>query len=169
MSKEPLQITVPDPESMEAWGASLAKSLLSLGLDECLITLSGPLGAGKTTFIRGFMRGMGYFGSVKSPTYTWVEPYVLETGKVHHFDLYRLNHPAELESIGFRDYIDRAYCLIEWPEKGQGYLPPVDIQLQIAPVGDLLVRQLSIIKNSHRGEDVVVKWMGSKNTKHNPQ
>lgn len=95
-----------------------------------VITLEGVLGAGKTTFVRGFLRELGFQETVKSPTFTLVESYFLETMDIYHFDLYRLTYPQELEFIGFRDYLtEKSLIFIEWPEKGEGFLPPFDISL----------------------------------------
>jgi tRNA threonylcarbamoyladenosine biosynthesis protein TsaE len=109
-------------------GIILARSLNGHGR----IYLRGDLGAGKTTLCRGIIRAMGHVGAVKSPTFTLVEPYTFSGGQVYHFDLYRLNDPDELEYIGVDDYFNSgALCLVEWPEKAEGSLPPVDLDIEL--------------------------------------
>ena len=124
-----LCVTVETEASMEWLGRQLAQSTGTGGLT---VALQGTLGAGKTTFTRGFLRQCGHLGTVKSPTFTLVEPYDLAEGSVYHFDLYRLLDPTELEWLGVRDYFSpNTRCLVEWPERGVGVLPIFDLQVTI--------------------------------------
>ncbi|WP_374351980.1 tRNA (adenosine(37)-N6)-threonylcarbamoyltransferase complex ATPase subunit type 1 TsaE [Chitinimonas sp.] len=116
--------------------AYLADEAATLALGEMLagalrggmtIFLLGDLGAGKTTLTRGILRGLGFTGRVKSPTYTLVEPYVISNLYLHHFDLYRFADPLEWEDAGFREMFNPAsVCLVEWPDKAEGLLPEPD-------------------------------------------
>ncbi len=107
--------------------------------------LHGPLGAGKTTFVRHLLRALGVQGRVKSPTYTVMEPYAVGGLAVSHFDFYRFNDPREWLDAGFRDvFSEPGLKLAEWPDKAQGLLPVPDLRLHIEPAadGDLRVLQL---------------------------
>ena len=95
-----------------------------------VLYLHGELGAGKTTFARGFMSGLGVPGPVKSPTYTLLELYPAGALTVVHLDLYRLNGAADIERLGLREWAEAMHVwLIEWPERGAGRLPRADISL----------------------------------------
>lgn len=139
-------VRAPDEVAMLALGASLYKALEIASV----VYLEGDLGMGKTTLSRGIVQAAGHAGAVKSPTYTLVEPYQLEGGTIYHFDLYRLNDPEELEFMGIRDYFtDFRLALIEWPERGAGFLPPADLVVTIQP--DLPGRQVDLKAQSPRG------------------
>ena len=126
-----LRVLLANEQKMHAFGEEIAKAVTCVNRP-LLIVLNGDLGAGKTTLSRGILLGLGHMGAVKSPTYTILEPYDLEIGKVFHFDLYRLMDPEELYDIGFNDYLSEAQlCMIEWPDKGGGLVPKADISLQI--------------------------------------
>jgi tRNA threonylcarbamoyladenosine biosynthesis protein TsaE len=123
-----LSMDLADEAATLALGGRLAH-VLRPGLSVWLI---GDLGAGKTTLARGLLRGLGFMGRVKSPTYTLVELYALSRFNLYHFDLYRIADPDEWEDAGFREYFnDTSVCLVEWPEKAKGVLPLPDMQVRL--------------------------------------
>ena len=122
----------------------------------CLIFLSGDLGAGKTTFVRGCLRAAGFQGAVKSPTFTLVEEYALSDRVLFHLDLYRLNDPEELEWMGIRDYFrPAATCFIEWPERGAGRLPEPDLAIRLAL--EPAARRAELSAHTEKGRAILAK------------
>ncbi len=141
-----------DESAQVAFAARVANHLKS----EFVMLLNGDLGTGKTTFARGFIHGSGFDGLVKSPTYTLVEPYAISRKRTcYHFDLYRLAEPEELEFIGARDYFNETdVCLIEWPEKAAGFLPPADWDCEFEYLNR--GRNLTVSALSDKGKELML-------------
>jgi len=143
---------LPDAAASEALGFALAAGVVP----GRVLHLRGDLGAGKTTVVRGILRGLGYEGKVKSPTYTLVEPYSLSRLHLYHFDFFRLKDAAEWDSSGFREYFGpHAACLVEWPERAGAALgmPDLELRLDFAEPG----RRASLSAHTPAGE----AWLSS--------
>jgi len=124
----------PDEAACEAFARGLARHA---GLHDAFIELHGPLGAGKTTFVRHLLRALGVQGLVKSPTYAVLEPYALPGLDISHLDFYRFSDPREWLDAGFRDvFAAPGLKLAEWPELAAGLLPVPDLRLWIEPQDD---------------------------------
>ena len=123
-----VSLHLDDRAATEGAGARLAPNLRP-GM---VITLSGDLGTGKTTLVRGCLRALGWQGSVKSPTYTLVEHYPFSSLYFYHFDFYRFADPSEWNTAGLADcFRDDSVCVIEWPERAGPTLPPPDLALML--------------------------------------
>ena len=121
----------PDEAACASFAVALARNP---AVRHAYLELLGPLGAGKTTFVRHLLRALGVSGRVKSPTYTVLEPYELPGLVVSHFDFYRFTDPREWLDAGFRDvFAEPGLKLAEWPDKAQGLLPVPDVRLHIEP------------------------------------
>jgi len=147
------RLLVGSSAEMSALGASLA-ACLPQGI---VIGLQGPLGAGKTTLVRGLIQSLGHSGRVKSPTYTLVESYQAGDFHLHHFDLYRLSDPEELELMGVRDYFSPdAVCLVEWPERGTAVLPMMDVVVALHYQGHR--RLIKVRGDTPKGTHLLACW-----------
>jgi tRNA threonylcarbamoyladenosine biosynthesis protein TsaE len=146
-----VDLILPDEPATQRVGAALAATLPEIGRENLLVSLSGELGSGKTTLARGFLRALGVAGTVRSPTFTLVEPYETARGVVHHLDLYRLEPgAAALEGIGYRDL--RAMpglVLVEWPERAGATLGLADLRVKLDLEGT--GRRISLVPGSEGG------------------
>ena len=126
-------IALPDAMATEAFGASLAAEV-QVG---DVVALFGELGAGKTTLARGILRGLGHGGDVASPTFPIVQAYDPPDVRlpVWHVDLYRIEHPEELEELGLDEALADGALLVEWPER-LPFLWPQTLRLKLSPSGD---------------------------------
>ena len=149
-----------DSDATEAAGARLAPALDG-GM---VVTLSGDLGAGKTTLVRGCLRARGWTGSVKSPSYPLVEHYPFSSLYFYHFDFYRFADPREWETAGFTDCFHRgAVCLVEWPERVAGRLPSPDLALTLTypPDPSTSGRELTLSALTENGERCMAAMMAA--------
>jgi len=129
-----MMLHLPDAAAQLACGAALAPALAERA---GAIFLHGDLGTGKTTLVRGLLRGLGFAGAVRSPTYTLIEPYTIGAWPLFHLDLYRLGAPEELHDLGWRElFDDKALVLIEWPERGAGVLPEPQLRIELTMASD---------------------------------
>lgn len=139
--------------STEADCAAFAKRLAARpGLRDASIELHGPLGAGKTTFVRHLLRALGVDGRIKSPTYTVLEPHSVGDLAISHFDFYRFDDPREWQDAGFREiYAAPGLKLAEWPDNAAGQLPTPDLRLHLEPVSDT-ARTVTLQARTARGQ-----------------
>ena len=132
-----------DEAELQALAADMAGQLAA----PMIIYLEGDLGAGKTTFTRALLRGLGFKGPVKSPTYGLLEVYALQDIDVVHLDLYRIAETGELEFLGLDDlHSKRAVFMVEWPDRGAGRLPDPDLTISFEHAADL--RKLALTPHS---------------------
>ncbi|MFZ0218822.1 MAG: tRNA (adenosine(37)-N6)-threonylcarbamoyltransferase complex ATPase subunit type 1 TsaE [Candidatus Aquirickettsiella sp.] len=119
-----------------------------------IIFFNGELGAGKTFFVRSFVKSLGYSGLVKSPTYTLMEIYEIAPYSIYHLDLYRLQTANEILDMGLCDEFEHAAIwLIEWADRATNFLPNPDIVCHINLIGTN--RQIQFFAQSHQGEQTL--------------
>ena len=148
------KIILRDANATEAAGARLASELRG-GM---VIAISGELGAGKTTLVRGCLRALGWNAPVKSPTYMLVEEYPLSSLYFYHFDFYRFADPGEWETAGLAEcFRDDSVCVVEWPERVAGLLPQPDLLLTLSHLAHPNAdgRHLSLAAQTPSGERCV--------------
>lgn len=149
-----MRIALADEAATLALGARLAAALLRAGRG--VVYLHGDLGAGKTTLARGLLRAAGASGTLRSPTYTLMEPYTVGSQAFLHLDLYRLADPEEVEQLGLRDFPpESTIWLVEWPQRGAGHLPAPDLEVHLATVGEGRVAELDLHPTGGRRDPII--------------
>ena len=143
---------MPDAVATARLGAALAAGIAP----GRVLHLSGDLGSGKTTLVRGLLRALGVLGPVKSPTYAWVEPYTISSLDLYHFDFYRLSNKNEWIESGLREYFrPDAVCIVEWPERAGPALGTPDVAVRLSHEGE--ARGALLEAHSPAGES----WLSS--------
>jgi tRNA threonylcarbamoyladenosine biosynthesis protein TsaE len=157
-----LSFGVDSEEALSALAARAGRAWRDAGLSPLIVGLSGPLGVGKTTFVRGLLRGLGFTGRVPSPTYTLLEHYEIGALTVVHLDLYRLAEARELEYLGLRDWLALPFVwvLVEWPERGGRLAEGLDLRLAFAAGSDEQ-RTLEAEVGNERGREAAGAWLGT--------
>ena len=121
----------------DAFAHAIEHQRASIAAQGLVIGLSGDLGAGKTSLVRGMLKALGVTGPVKSPTFALLEPYSVSSLDFHHFDFYRFADPDAFGSSGFRDLFGPGrICAIEWPERAGPRLPTADLSIALSLSGD---------------------------------
>ncbi|MDQ6629599.1 MAG: tRNA (adenosine(37)-N6)-threonylcarbamoyltransferase complex ATPase subunit type 1 TsaE [Pseudomonadota bacterium] len=154
---ESRQLRWPDEAACAGTATALAARR---GLADAFIELHGPLGAGKTTFVRHLLQRLGVAGTVKSPTYALLEPYVADAASgrfdIAHFDFYRFDDPGEWEDAGFRDVFAKpGLKLVEWPDKAAAVLPRCDLRIEIVPDEPGTARDVRLDAMTARGRSLL--------------
>jgi len=149
--KQPVSIILNDERATKDLANNFSEIL---NYAPIILFLRGDLGTGKTCFTRYLLEALGVKEKVKSPTYTLVETYAVDHNNIYHFDLYRAADPRELETLGFRDYLqDYALIIIEWAENGHGCLPSADLEIALEALDD--GRKASIMALTPKGISVL--------------
>lgn len=148
-----VDLFLPDETATQSVGEKLAKCLAK----GAIVYLSGPLGAGKTTLTRALLKAIGVSGSIKSPTYTLLEPYKTSSYSIYHFDFYRFFDQNEYEDSGFRDFFSEpeAICLVEWAEKAEGLIPSADLTIELKYGPDVQGRVIVFGSSSVLGDEML--------------
>ena len=148
-----LKIDLHNEKATKSLGLKIAQSLPSV-ISDMTVVLKGEMGAGKSTVVRSVLRGMGYKNIVPSTTYTLVEPYEVQSGKIYHIDLYRISNPDELEFLGWSDLND-GLKFIEWPERVPLLFEQADLILNLEYISS--GRTLEFNSRTKKGDDIVQK------------
>jgi tRNA threonylcarbamoyladenosine biosynthesis protein TsaE len=161
-----MRVELPDEAATGRLGTRLAQALTGGQASPLLVTLEGPLGAGKTSLVRAMLRELGHAGAVRSPTYTLLEPYEFDDLCVVHLDLYRLADPGELEYLGLEDHFASGHVLlVEWPDRAGTALPPADLTVSLDYAGS--GRRGVLVPGSPGGQALLQRLgAGSDSTNH---
>ena len=142
-----MEIITNSAEETQEFAKSFAKTL-----SPCIICLSGDLGAGKTTFTKGFAQGLGISEIVTSPTFTIMNEYCFKKNKLFHFDMYRLQSADEAYELGFDEIFANKenFCIVEWAENVPGLIKP--------PYKNIIIEKIDEFKRKIVIKDILWKF-----------
>lgn len=147
-----MRLTLGTVAELERAAAAVARAWHAAGIMPLAAGLRGELGAGKTTWVRAALHGLGYEGRVPSPTYTLLEHYEVTGLVVVHVDLYRLESAEELEFIGLRDWLalPNLWLFVEWPDRAGRWAERLDLVLELSIAADE-ARELTLSAQTSQG------------------
>ena len=144
---------MPDASATQRLGETLAAGRDPAALRGLVLHVRGDLGAGKTTLVRGMLRGLGHPGRVKSPSYTLLEVYTVSRLNLYHFDFYRFKDRSEWLSSGFREHFNPdSLCVVEWPERAGGLVAPADLEILLQTSNHHGGREATLTAHSPAGQ-----------------
>lgn len=147
------------PEDTLAAGRALGRAVRACGPGSLVVALTGPLGAGKTAFVKGLAKGMGTEpDAVTSPTFAIAAEIGTPAGRLVHVDLYRIESEGELEAAGLRDWLAGGVLAVEWADRFPGSFPSERLEVALRPGGADEARDIEASASGAAARAVLEAW-----------